>query len=221
MANMMDKLGIKGFAESSIKKLGAKSFTELMQMPNEPIIAALGVANGNKFIQARAQFLATPIMDYRLIGSIGFTNVAAETWKKILNAIPLDIILTSKPYDLFDKLVRIKSIGTATANTIVSELPLYANDIASMRLVIPIIYTYDQKQKIIRWTGCRDAELEKILIDRGFDASSKSGVTKSTDLLIVPYIGYSSTKLNKIGPNTRLVAIDELKKNLDHYLNQL
>ena len=221
MANMMDKLGIKGFAESSIKKLGAKSFTELMQMPNEPIIAALGVANGNKFIQARAQFLSTPIMDYRLIGSIGFTNVAAETWKKILNAIPLDIILTSKPYDLFDKLVRIKSIGTATANIIVSELPLYANDIASMRLVIPIIYTYGQKQKIIRWTGCRDAELEKILIDRGYDASSKSGVTKSTDLLIVPYIGYSSTKLNKIGPNTKLVAIDELKKNLDHYLNQL
>ena len=50
---------------------------------------------------------------------------------------------------------------------------------------------------------------------------SKAGVTKNTDLLIVPYTGYSSTKMNKIGPDTKIVAIDEFVRNMDYYLTMI
>ena len=63
--------------------------------------------------------------------------------------------------------------------------------------------------------------MENYLNSLGYDANSKAGVTKNTDMLVVPYTGYSSTKLNKIGPNTKLVAIDELKAHPEHYLAQL
>ena len=222
LANMMDKLGIKGFAESSIKKLGVKSFDELMTIGPERIIPALGEANGNKFIAARTQFLSTPIPDYRAIGAIGFTNVAAETWKKILNQISIDEIITElRPMVLANYLMTVKGIGKVTAETIANEMNIYRNDINMIRHLPNIQYTYHMRQKTIRWTGCRDQELENYLNSLGYDANSKAGVTKNTDMLVVPYTGYSSTKLNKIGPNTKLVAIDELKAHPEHYLAQL
>ena len=222
LANMMDKLGIKGFAESSIKKLGVKSFEELMTIGPETIFPALGDANGDKFMAARAAFLNNPIPDYRAIGAIGFTNVAAETWKKILNEVSLDEILTAAiKADLVFRLKMVKGIGDATANTIANELDLYRNDINQIRHLPNLQYTYHMRQKVIRWTGCRDQVLENYLNSLGYDANSKAGVTKNTDLLIVPYTGYSSTKMNKIGPNTKLVAIDELKAHPEHYLAQL
>lgn len=221
LANMLDKLGIKGFAESSVEKLGVKSFEELMTVGPDRVIPALGEANGNKFLAARQAFLQTPTPDYKLFGAIGFTSIASETWKKILNNIAIPDLLRMNPYTLTRALMSIKSIGESTANTVVNELPLYRSDIDTITRLPNIRITYHIRQKVIRWTGCRDQELENYLNSQGYDANSKAGVTKTTDLLIVPYIGYSSSKINKVGPNTKLVALDEFKNNLQYYLEQL
>ena len=221
VANMMDKLTFKGFAESSMKKLNIGSFTDLMRIQDNDIITALGEANGNKFLAARIAFINTPIPDYRLIGSLGFTNIAAGTWKKIMKEVSFADLMMMKPADLNNKLRAIKGIGDATANIIATEIPLFYQDIDTIRRLPNIQFTYGLSQKIIRWTGCRDAELEEQLMAAGFDASSKSGVTRNTDMLIVPYVGYDSTKMKKIGPNTIIVPIDEFKKNTNYYLGMI
>ena len=63
-----------------------------------------------------------------------------------------------------------------------------------------------------------DKDLTIKLIDMGFDASDTAGVTKSTDILIVPYDGFSSSKTSKVGPNTIVVPINEFKNNIDAYV---
>lgn len=221
IVNMMDKLSIKGFAEASIRKLGLKSFKDMITIDQDSVIEALGPGNGANFITARNQFLSTPIQDYRLIGALGFTNTAVGTWKKILAEVPIDVLLMKKGLELVDILTNVKGIGKVTAETIVSEMPLYVQDIDMIRRLPNIQFSYGMKQKIIRWTGCRDQALEEKLTNMGYDANSKAGVTKNTDLLIVPYTGYSSTKMNKIGPDTKIVAIDEFIRNMDYYLTMI
>ena len=53
----------------------------------------------------------------------------------------------------------------------------------------------------VRFTGVRDAELEELFNSKGFDADGNKGVTKNTMILIVPYIGFQSSKTKKVKPN--------------------
>ena len=75
-----------------------------------------------------------------------------------------------------------------------------------------------QLGKSVRFTGIRDKDLMLRLIDMGLDASDTAGVTKSTDILIIPYDGFSSSKTNKVGPNTIVVPINEFKNNMGRYI---
>ena len=219
LVNMMEKLNIKGFAESSLQKLGIKSFTEMLAINDPEIIERLGEGNGNNFIQARRTFLSTPIQDYRLIGALGFTNTAAETWKKILSSISIDELMARAAHDLDYVVTHIKGIGPKTAQIIVTEFPYFMRDIDTIRHMPNVIFTYGQKQITVRWTGCRDNELESKLCAMGIDANSKQSVTKTTNILVVPYTGYSSSKLDKKGPNTIVVPLDEFKANYAYYLS--
>ena len=220
LCNMMSKLNFKGFAESSIRKLNIKSFTELLSIPDERVIELLGTGNGNNFIEGRKKFLATPIQDYRLIGSLGFTNVASETWKKILTkASPLELIVAFKGRDLESALRNIKGIGTVTRSVILSEFNFFLNDIDTILHMPNVIYTYGIKQITVRWTGCRDAEFEEYLNSIGVDANSNLGVTSKTNIVVVPYVGYSSSKTDKATSNTIIVALNDFKANPQYYLN--
>ena len=51
------------------------------------------------------------------------------------------------------------------------------------------------------------------------DANGDAGVTKSTDILIVPYEGFTSSKTAKAGPNTIIVGIDSFKANMEKYIS--
>ena len=219
LVNMLDKLSIKGFAESSIRKLGISTFSEFLNIKQDHAVNTLGFANGTKLIQTIQQFLATPIPDYRLIGSLGFTGIAAGTWKKILSAMSFQELMRDDDAVLIEKLKSFKGIGSATAETIVNERPMFLNDMNFIIHLPNTQYTYGQHLKTIRWTGCRDEALESQLEQMGYDASSKLSVTKTTNMLIVPYVGFQSTKMNKCGPNTLIVPIDELKSNMEYYLS--
>lgn len=221
MANMLDKLTIKGFAESAVKKLGLKSFMDYLYIQENQIAEVMGPTNAENFIKAREKFLSTSIPDYRLVGALGFSNIAAETWKKILNQVPIACIMNDSVSILASKLTAIKGIGDKVVEIIIKERPYFMDDLAMIAHLPNCQITYGVKQKEIRWTGCRDKALEDDLVRRGYVANSKSGVSKSTDLLIVPYTGFTSTKLTKIGPQTKIVAIDEFKKNIDWYLSQI
>ena len=73
--------------------------------------------------------------------------------------------------------------------------------------------------KTIRYTGCRpDEELTNYLTSKGFDARPDAGVTKNTDILVVPYVGFSSSKVSKVGEDTVIVDMAAFKADPDMYL---
>lgn len=222
--NMMKKLNIKGFADSSMEKLQVTSLTDLLSILNTPnrAIDALGEANGNKLLIYLQNLITNPIDDYRVIGSIGFNNIAIETWKKILQFVSLNDIIYKPDHELYDQLVSIKGIGDVVAGTIVNERQYFIQDIDTIAKRFNLISSYHApKKRTIRYTGCRpDDELTQLLYNKGWDANPNAGVTKTTDILIVPEVGYDSSKVRKSGPQTRIIAIDEFKRHIDYYLNQ-
>lgn len=224
ITNMMKKLNIKGFAKSALQKLEVQSFTDMLSIKDDKKRAekALGEVMGAKFINAINSFLETRIDDYRVIGAIGFTNIAIETWKKILIEVSLNDIIYRPNQELRYILCNLKGVGDVTVDTIIAERAFFMNDIATISRLPNINITYHApKKKTIRYTGCRpERELTEYLEKRGFDANPNASVTKSTDILIVPEVGYDSSKVRKSGPNTRIIAIDEFKRNIDWYLNQ-
>ena len=53
----------------------------------------------------------------------------------------------------------------------------------------------------------------------GYDADGNAAVTKSTDILLVPVEGFSSTKINNAPESCLIVAIDDFRANMDKYLS--
>ena len=79
--------------------------------------------------------------------------------------------------------------------------------------------------KVIRFSGVRDKELETRLSAKGHDCSD-GAVTKNTDFLIIPFVGFSSGKVTKAleynakNPNhqIQIITLDEFKLNETSYL---
>lgn len=221
LTNMLDKLGIKGFSESAVRKLGLKSFAHLFNMTSDHVINSLGPTNANNFFDALKKFINTPIQDYRVIGALGFTNLASESWRKILNDVSIDVLLYKDNDYIRSVLESIHGIGEKAIITIMTELAYFRSDIEYMRHMPNIIYTYNSRTITVRWTGCRDAEFEEKLTRMGVNSNSSAGVSKKTDILVVPFVGYTSTKTAKVGPNTLIIPLEDFKKNCEYVLQQV
>lgn len=219
IANMMSKLNLKDFGEETFRTLGTKSLTQLLNYTYDDL-KVLGPTNAQLLLDRIEEIKTAPIYDYKLMGSIGFTGIAVETWKKILNAIPLIRIIQDPPGLLYDQLIAIKGIGNATAKTILEERKLLEEDIKCILGFSNIISSYGLKAtKVIRYTGCRPTqEITDYLTSKGFDARPDGGVTKSTDILVVPYEGFTSSKTNKIGDQTLVVDMPRFLANIDSYI---
>jgi len=219
MTNMMSKLNLKDFGESTFRELGTQSLTELLNYTYEDV-KKLGPTTAEKLLDRINAVKSTPIKDYELMGSIGFTGIAIETWKKILNEIPFNKLVVMDDNSLYCELIAIKGIGGVTAKTIVSERRDLADDISEIINLPNIVISYGMKfGKIIRYTGCRpDDQLTQYLTSRGCDARGDAGVTKNTDILVVPYEGFTSSKTNKVGDQTIIVDMAAFKLNPDKYI---
>lgn len=222
MTNMLQKLNITGFAEATINQLGIYSFNELFTSTKERL-SILGPGNSENLYEAMTNLKRTPIEDYRLIGSLGFTNIGAKKWKLVFSEMTLNDFVNMMDFEkahLYTTICNIRGLGEKTADIIINEYPYYEAD---MRLILKefnIINSKDVKMsgKVIRFTGCRDKQLELWLREMGHDADGSASVTKSTDILLVPYEGFSSTKLNKIGENTIVVSLGEFNSDPSKYL---
>jgi NAD-dependent DNA ligase len=222
--NMIAKLNIKDFAEASVEKLKPMSFSQMINVTEEDV-AILGEANSAKFLARMKELRENRIEDYKILGALGFTNVAIGTWQKILSIYKIYEIIylyrfATPEKNLRDALVLIKGIGKATADTIVDEMPMFIEDIEyiehNMTNVISTRGTTG-RPKIV-FTGFRDNELVKILEDKGYDAT-KSNVTKDTYLLIVSDSEYKSgnlTNAKKYG--IPIVTLAEFESNMEEYL---
>lgn len=219
MVNMMQKLNLKDFSEESLKLVARYSLSEILNLTREDVII-LGDMNSQKFIDRMTELKTMPIEDYKIVGSIGFTGIAIGKWKLILNKMPLRDIINMEDDRLEYKLKSIKGIGPNTSNIILMEREFFVDDIKTIMSMPNVICTLGAKSsgRVIRFTGFRDAELAKKLVDLGHDCDMKGGLTNKTDILLVPTAGFRSVKTSKAKPNTIIVPVDEFKANMDKYL---
>lgn len=218
MVGMMKKLNLRDFAEESLSKVGVFSFKELMNLKQSDI-GYLGDINSRKLVDQLNELKTNPIYDYKILGSLGFTGLAIEKWKLILSKYTLKELMDMDDNQLRFILTQIKGIGDNTVETIISEMDFYKAD---LEYILSMENVMDSKNagfngKIIRFTGFRDKDLAKILNDLGHDASD-GNVTKATDILLIPYQGFSSSKTSRCGENTLIIPVDEFRTNMNKYL---
>lgn len=199
LTNLFKKLNIKDFSSESIRALGVNWLRELYQLPKETVIEKLGEANGIKFLQRLEDMRRTKFSDYRILGSIGFTSIASETWKIILKNVSIEELLANTD-TVLNNISAAKGIGTKTVETIRNEIELFRPDIEfifnSFNIERTIVGEEDNKAQV-RFSGLRDHGLTNRFNEAGFDAREDAGVTGTTAILIIPYIGFESGNVTK------------------------
>ena len=222
MSNMLAKLNLKDFGRQRIIALGKCHLHEIIDLTREDVYDILGDAMSAKFVETMDELKTKPIMDYEIVGALGFSNIATKKWKLIFQYMTLNQL-----YDLYlngnlgCELIITKGIGPTVIDTIETEMEFFKEDIEyilfKMTNIVPSMGRKDGKS--IRCSGFRNKELMEELRAQGYDADDNGSVTKSTDILLVPYEDYSSSKTRKAGPNTIIVTVQEFVENMDKYLN--
>jgi NAD-dependent DNA ligase len=224
MANMLQKMNIKGFADSTIISLGVSHFYELMNLKYDSVVDLIGPTNTMNFVDALDKIRNGNIPDYILVGALGFTGTASQTWKLIFSNMTLkDFVkdINNNPTELAFRLSKIPGIGPSTVDTILNEYSYYEKDIGYILNYTNYSNTIDSignSKAQIRFTGCRNLQLQEQLSKLGYDIDGNASVTKKTDILLVPYKGFHSSKVSKVSENCKIVPITEFQSNLDQYL---
>lgn len=222
LSDTLSKLNIKDFSEESIRTLydlfGYKHLYQLFEASLDSF-SVLGDGNKYKLKNQLDDKITHPIKDYKIIGCLGFSNMAFKTWKLIFQNVYLyDLFGNGLNKEVLESLSNIKGIGEATIKVIENEYPYFKNDIdyiiANGSVIENSKDELNPNSLQIRFTGFRDKELTEYLCSLGHDADDNAGVTKSTDYLLIPYEGYNQgnkmAKASKYGVN--IVPVDKFKQ---------
>jgi NAD-dependent DNA ligase len=234
MVNMFSKMNIKGFADATFRLLKDKDHlyklyeytdTGLPVINRKYYIDTLGVADGEAFSNILNDLISKPINDYIIMGSLGFNSIAHKKWQNILEFISIEemnILYNTTGNFAFDLSNIVPNIGEITAITIEKEWGFFKNDIEFILRYMNIISSKGSMKNCkaqIRFSGFRYQQLAEQLSTIGYDASDSS-VTKKTDILLVPYDGFSSSKVTKAmkNPNTKIISLQEFIDNSTKYI---
>lgn len=227
MVNMMAKLNLKGFAEASFNLLGVTHLVDLMHLSKDQLVNTIGVADGNNLYACLQNLKSNPLYDYIIMGSLGFSGIASKKWKAVLQKITLrDLYDKSKSFTTIQEFRQFifSTIGQQiTADTIAIEFKFFERDIEEILSWNNLINSYgsESSSKLqIRFTGCRNKQLSELLLNNGYDADDSSSVTKKTDILLVPYDGFRSSKTEKVSKECRIIPIDLFIANMNSILNE-
>ena len=171
------------------------------------------------------------------MGALGFTSIARKKWEDILKHVTLKELhdnyqnllnMNLQQHEIFNKFSyylssKIPNLGVITCNTIVVEFPYFFDDIKFIvnSMTIEDSYGKDNSGKLqVRFTGFRNSQLVEQLITEGFDAGDGS-ITKNTNILLVPYNGFTSSKVTKAQkiPNILIMTENEFRERFNIPLN--
>lgn len=225
IVNMMKKLNLKDFAEAYLKNINIYKLSDMFNLKEEDI-NFLGDITAKKFIDNINKLKAEPIYDFNIIGSLGFESIAIQTWKTILKQYTIQELLSMDMEQMKYSLINIKGIGRVTADTICEQLEFFYDDLITISNMNNVITSKGVSfGKQIRFTGFRDKDLVIYLNNLGHDANDNNGITKNTDILLIPEAGHESSKTAtakeyslKYKP-ILIVPVQEFKDNMDVYLN--
>lgn len=198
VTNMLKKLNIKDFSTETIRTLEAKSLKDLLSYNKDYLVSRLGEVLAQKFMDRMIMIKECNYPDYRLVGSIGFTSIAVETWRTIFRHFTIQQLITCSDDDI-DQLSLIKGIGNKTIETIKRERKYLQEDL--MTILYDIKFTHEESsvnenKPKVRFTGVRDNKLAELFNNIDYDCG-EGGVTKDTAILVVPYIGFNSNNTAK------------------------
>lgn len=220
-SNMLAKLNFKGFSEATVKKLEIRSFIDLINIPISTVLPILKEKMTKKFVDQRDKLLNEPVFDYKLVGAIGFHEIAEVTWQLILANIHLMDIINLDDGSLANRLSNIKGVGDSTINTILTERRLYRDDLLAISKLSNVVLTFGTTSQVqIRFTGVRDKQLMMYLQNKGYDCR-EGGVTKNTRILLVPKPGYVSSKTANAPRGCMIIPIDVFKTNPDGIIQDI
>lgn len=216
MVNMLSKLNLKDFGEAKVAALEVHSLTEMLNKSYDELLPVLGEAFSAKFIERMNYLKTAAIPDYMIVGALGFSGISTGKWKLVFERMTLnDLWQLYQTNSLHIALTKINGVGDAMVRTIASEMPVFETDIKTIMSMPNIVTTFGKTSgpKVV-FTGFRDATFVEFLREKGYDY--KENLTKDTDILVIPIAGFTSTKITKAGPNTRVVPQDEFKMELGY-----
>lgn len=224
LTNMMAKLNLKDFGEERINMImqnnNIEHFYQILEL-TENDVKFLGEINAKKFEDRVNSIKTNSIYDYELIGSIGFTGIALRMSALIMSNFTIsELLCMFQNNTLIENLISIKGIGRILAEKINNEMHYFIDDlryIESMPNVKP--FKGQSLGLSIRCSGFRDPELMNYLTSLGYDADDNASVTKNTNILLIPYVGYVSSKVKNAGPNTTIIPVQQFKNNIQYYTN--
>lgn len=231
MTNMFAKLNIKGFANATFTALNKSKLSEIANMSLEELVKVLGDADGLSMYTVMNELKTKQYNDYFIIGALGFTSVARKKWQDILQNITVrelydnwySLAVSDIPEVVDRKFEyyirnRIPNIGEVTATVIAKEFKFFAEDIKFILDNVHLIDSFGsniQSKGQIRFSGFRNQQLVEQLITAGYDADDNGSVSKTTDILLVPYIGFESSKTQKAKKyNVKIMTQEEFLKNI-------
>lgn len=222
MGNMLAKLNLKDFSEQTIRAINKLSLTELSNLKLEDV-RFLGEITSANLIDRIAVLKSSPIADYVLVGSLGFSSIAIEKWKTIFNKIDIIDLIVMTDEELSLVLKSIKGIGPLTIDTILLEREYFMKDLITISKDFNVITSKGNLSygKVIRFTGVRNDDLvNKIKMLYPNTDIGEGGVTKMTNILVIPYEGFTSSKTAKASKyGTIIITLQELEANIDKYLS--
>ena len=205
MVNMFQKMNIKGFSDAAISTLQLSHLYQLKDLKEEWLMDMLGDVTGSSFYMVVQSIMNDSWDDYVVMGALGFSNIAKKKWQSILSVYKI-----SELYELCteysgNQLYTILSrhIPFACSRVITDEFPFFKKDIEFIIECMKISNTKDQIKKNItvdvhiRYSGCRNLQLTQLLSSQGIDIDNDGAVTRKTDLLLIPYNGFSSKKVER------------------------
>ena len=209
--DMLAKLNFRDFSLASIESLGIKSFSDLIHVQDA---SSLGEVNGTKFLDRVNELRTRRLDDFTVFGALGFTDLSIKTWKLILREIKVKYIVELPDEALFQMLVKVKGVGRVSAETIVRERHLFANDIQTILSMPNVVYSYGTTDTAIKAviSGVRDADLVQRAMSKGVMILDSS-VTKDTSMLIIPFNGFHSSKVEKaMKYGIPIIDLDEFRR---------
>lgn len=220
MVNMMSKLNIKDFGEANLEKINKRNLRDLLSITLEEAKEIFpSDIMPMKLMERINEVKTKPMEDYQIVGTLGFNNMAASSWKLILKQYTLDELLNMTQDEILHNLVQVKNIGKTKAEVVAEQLPYFIDDlkyISEMDNVIP--HKYNTTSKKIRFTGVRDADLVATVQSMGHDIGEGS-VTKDTSILVVPNINFSSGKVDRAKKyGIMILDVNDFRENLETYL---
>lgn len=196
MIDMLDRLGFKDFAEESVRAIDLTSFKQLMTELTQEKLSILGPNTSILFLAHVNRLAHNPIEDYKIMSALSFDGMANEKWKLILKYFTINELFSLSDDDIYDKLTSISGIGPKVVKAIIDGKNNYHDDIEFIINTFNIINSKGQVERPkVAFTGFRDTEFTKLLIDNGFDASDDYKVTKSLSALITEDLNSNSGKM--------------------------